>query len=71
MHGTLHGVRSKKSQIHRHTLGRFKKAVSTKQDDRTRQSHKCKLKSTYTKAANKEYTWQAGKSAQDRTLDPK
>ena len=55
--GTLHGSRSEKFQIGRcnqHTLGRFKKAVFTKQDDRTRQSHKGRLKSTYTKQADKE-----------------
>ena len=41
------------SQIGRHgqhTLGRHKKAVSAKQDDRTRQSHKGRLESIYTKA---------------------
>ena len=46
----LHGVSSKKSQIGRckqYALGRLKKAVSAKQDNRARQSHKGRLETKY------------------------
>ena len=51
--GTLNGVRSKVSN--RQTSGTHirqtqTQAVSAKEDDRTRQSHKGRLKSTYTNA---------------------
>ena len=49
----LHGVSSKKSEIGKqkqHVSGRLKKAVSANQDDSSRQSHKGRLRTKYSKA---------------------